>query len=252
MGRLIVLGSAAALSNAEHDNTHFLLQGDYGSLVLVDCGSNPVIKLPRYGIHPADLPDIVVTHFHPDHVSGIPIMLMQMWLLGRQLPLRLLGLHHCLSRIETMIEACQWRTWPGFFPLEFHPLPEQPGTLVLDNIDFRIRAWPTRHFIPTIGLRIEVKASGQIISYSCDTEPVPNIVTLAQDADLLLHEAAGAGYGHSSAAQAGETATAAGARRLVLIHYNVWEHDPGPLVDEARTTFSGPVELAEDFKEYSI
>jgi ribonuclease Z len=252
MARLIILGSAAAVADAEHDNTHFLLQGDRGSLVLVDCGSNPLTKLPRFGIHYENVADMILTHFHPDHVSGVPILLMQMWLLGRKNPLQVYGLHHCLSRVEDMMVAFAVKTWPGFFPVHFHRVPERDDMLVLDNDDFRITSWPTRHFIPTIGLRIEVKTTGTVVGYSCDTEPIPNIVALAQDADLLLHESAGAGFGHSSAAQAGEIAAEAGARRLMLIHYNVWNTDPHPLIEEARATFAGPVELAGDNGAYEI
>ncbi|RPJ00400.1 MAG: MBL fold metallo-hydrolase, partial [Chloroflexi bacterium] len=199
-----------------------------------------------------DLDDIILTHFHPDHISGVPILLMQLWLLGRKSPLQVYGLHHCLTRIEDMMHASACKTWPGFFPVQFHPVPEQDNVLVLDNDDFRITSWPTRHFIPTIGLRIEVKTTGTIVGYSCDTEPIPNIVELSRGVDLLLHEAAGSGYGHSSAAQAGEIAAEARAKRLALIHYNVWETDPRPLINEARTTYSGPVELAVDFGEYPI
>ncbi len=252
MARLIVLGSAAAVSDADHDNTHFLLEGDRGSRVLVDCASNPLARLNRFGVGPGDLHDVILTHFHPDHVYGVPILLMQMWLLGRQEPLHVYGLHHCLHHVEQMCRAYLFETWPRFFPLIYHRLPEHPAVPVLDNDDFRITAWPTRHFIPTIGLRIEVKTSGQVVAYSCDTEPVPAIVDLARHADLLIHEAAGAGFGHSSAAQAGQVATEADARRLVLIHYQVLNTDPRPLVEEARSTFAGPVELAEDFTIYEV
>ncbi len=252
MARLIVLGSAAAVSDAQHDNTHFLLQGDNGSIVLVDCGSNPMAKLTRYGIHPDDLQDLVLTHFHPDHVYGVPILLMQTWLLGRQKSLDVYGLHHCLHRVETMMTAFLIETWPGFPAMHFHRVAELPEQLVLDNDDFRITSWPTKHFIPTIGLRIEVKSSGKVVGYSCDTEPIPNIVEIGRDVDLLLHESAGKGFGHSSAAQAGEIATEARAKRLALIHYNVWHSDPTLLLDEARATFDGPVELAEDYVEYEI
>lgn len=252
MARLIILGSAAALSDAEHDNTHFLLQGDHGSVVLVDCGANPLGKLPRYGIAPDDLTDLILTHFHPDHVYGVPLLLMQLWLLGRTRPLNVHGLHHCLGRVEEMMATYMIDTWPDFFPMHFQRLAEREGVPVLDNHDFRISAWPTKHFIPTIGLRIEVKTSHKVVGYSGDTEPIPAIVTLARDADLLLHEAAGAGFGHSSAAQAGEIAALAGARRLALIHYPVVGSDPRPLLSEAATTFSGPIDLAEDLQVYEI
>jgi ribonuclease Z len=177
---------------------------------------------------------------------------MQMWLLGRQKPLRVYGLHHCLHRTRDLMESFMVETWPNFFPIEFFPIPEHDRMPVLDSPDFRITSWPTRHFIPTIGLRIEVKTTGKIVGYSCDTEPIPGVVELAQHAYLLLHEAAGEGLGHSSAAQAGEIASEAGADRLALIHYNVINADPHVLIDEAQLTFAGPVELAQDNQVYEI
>ena len=252
MARLIILGSAAAVSDAEHDNTHFVLQGDHDRAVLVDCGSNPLSKLAQHGIGPDDLTDLILTHFHPDHVYGVPILLMQLWLVGRRRQLDVYGLHHCMQRFEHMLDAFMVNTWPDFFEVRIHRLAEQPDVPLLDSADFCIRAWPTRHFIPTIGLRVEVQSSGQVVSYSGDTEPIPHIITLARDADLLLHEAAGEGSGHSSAAQAGEVATLAGAQRLALVHYPVGDAHAEALIAEARATFAGPVTLAKDHDVYAI
>jgi ribonuclease Z len=255
MSRLIILGSAAARADREHDNAHMVLQGDNGSAVLIDCGSNPAVRLQRAGIHFEQLTDLVLTHFHPDHVHGVPILLMHMWLSKRQLPLRVYGLPHCLRRTEDMMAYFTWDEWPNRFPVTFHCVPEREGVLVLDSPDFRITSSPTSHFnVPTIGLRVEVKSSGLVLAYSCDTEPVDSVVRLSQGADILIHEAAGdVPGGHSSAAQAGQIATRAGARRLVLIHYQVWgDADPGALIGEAQTTFDGPVELAQDFLEFDL
>ncbi len=253
MARLIVLGSAAAVSDAAHDNTHFVLQGDHGSVVLVDCGSNPLVRLKQCGVPHDELTDVILTHFHPDHVAGLPLMLMQMWLLGRKDPLHIYGLHHCIHRVEGMMTGFEWESWPEFFLVAFHRLPERDRVLVLDNDDFRVTSWPMRHFLPTIGFRIEVKTSGLVIGFSSDTEPVEAVVSLAQDADLLLHEAAGEGPGHSSATQAGEIASRAHAKRLELIHYTVNDaFDPDALVAGARMTFAGPIGVAQDFTVYEI
>lgn len=251
MTRLIVLGSAAAVSDENHDNTHLLLEGEQ-SVVLIDCGSNPVVKMKQFGIHYDRLTDMILTHFHPDHVYGVPILLMHMWLLGRKRALRVHGINHCLERTEDMMLSYSWDTWPNFFPVAFHRVTERPNALVLDNDEFRITSWPVKHYIPTIGLRIEVKATGKVIGYTCDTEPIPNIIEIGRNADILFHESAGQEPGHSSAAQAGEMATEAGAKKLVLVHYTVWDTDTSVLVPQAQATFNGPVELAQDFSVYEI
>lgn len=246
MARIIILGSAAAVSDADHDNTHFLLVGEH-SRILVDCGNNPLGKLHKLGLDPEQMQDVILTHFHPDHVSGFPNMLMHMWLLGRQSPLRVYGLHHCVNRVEDMMIAFAWDTWPEFFPVTFQRVFERDRTPVLENDDFLITGFPTRHFIPTIGLRIVNKRNGRVLAYSCDSEPIPGLIELGRDADLYIHEAAGAGMGHSSARQAGEIAAAAGAKSLYLIHYQVWNTDPEPLIAEAAEVYSGPVALCHDF-----
>jgi ribonuclease Z len=145
--------------------------------------------------------------------------------------------------------AYSWDSWPDFFPVSFHRVSERPNAPVLDNDDFRIEAWPTLHFIPTIGLRITNKHNGKVLAYTCDTQPIPTLVDLARDADLLIHESAGEGFGHSSARQAGETATQSGAKALALIHYQVWNTDPAPLIAQAQETYSGPVQLLKDMDE---
>lgn len=251
MAQIAILGTAAAVSDAAHDYTHFLLIGDT-STVLVDCGSNPLGKIRNLGVQDDAVQDIILTHFHPDHVSGVPNMLMHMWLLGRRSPLRFYALHHCANRIEDMMLGFSWDSWPDFFPVTLNRVSERAGAPVLENDDFRIFAWPTRHFVPTVGLRVENKRTGRVLAYSSDTEPIPELVDIARDADLLIHEAAGSGSGHSSAAEAGEIATKAGAKSLYLIHYQVWNTDPRPLVDEARRTYSRPIVLCQDGDIYQF
>ncbi len=254
MARLVILGSAAAVNDADHDYTHFLLIGESDSPVLIDAGSNPLGKIKDLGLDDESLRDIILTHFHPDHVAGVPNMLMHMWLLGRKAPLRMYGLHHCINRVEDTMAAYGWQEFPGFFPVSFQRVAEAHNMPVMENDDFKIRSWPVKHYdVPTIGLRIENKRNGHILAYSCDTMPVPEVVDIARDADILLHEAAGAdGLGHSSAAQAGEMATEAGAKALYLIHYQVWNTYPTPLVAEARQTYNGPIYLCKDYDEFEF
>lgn len=252
MAKLVVLGSAAAVNDAKHDYTHFLLIGERSAPVLIDAGSNPLGKIKELGINDEGLEDVILTHFHPDHVSGIPNMMMHMWQLGRRTPLRIYGLHHCINRTEDMMAGFGWREWPDFFPVSFQRVSERSRAPVMENDDFRITAWPVNHFVPTIGLRIENKLTGKILAYSCDTEPCNTLFELAKDADLLIHEAAGPPPGHSTARQAGETATRVNAKSLLLIHYQVWNHDSSLLLPEAQETYVGPVTVCKDYDVFDF
>lgn len=239
------------MPDEQHDNTHLALVGQHG-FVMVDCAASPVVRLRRAGLDFRQLTDLILTHFHPDHVYGTPLLLMDMWLMGRTSPLPVYGLQHCLDHMADLMAAYHWDEWPDFFPVDFHRLPERENTLVLDNADFRILASPTRHLVPTMGLRVESKSSGKVLAYSCDTEPCAEFLRLAAGADLVLHEATGASLGHTSAAQAGGIARDASAKELLLIHYDVLRKDLEQLLVEAAELFDGPIRLAKDFDTYPL
>jgi ribonuclease Z len=246
MPKVIILGSSNAIPSLEHENTHMVVIGQE-RMVLVDCVSNPILRLEKAGLDFNDLTDLIVTHFHPDHVSGVPLLLMDMWLMGRRKPLNVYGLHHTLDRVEGLMGFYGWSEWPDFFPVAFHRLPLKEMTTVLDCADFRIFASPVRHLLPTVGLRFEFNHTRKSMAYSCDTEPCAEVIRLAEGADVLIHEAAGATRGHSSASQAGDIAAQAEAGALYLIHYPTGKYASGDLAAEASRRYQGQVKLAEDF-----
>lgn len=248
MAKLIILGTASAVPDYDHENTHFVLKGEKSS-VLVDCVGSTLVRLQQVGVDLERLNDVILTHCHPDHISGVPSMLMSLWLRGRKAPLNIYGLHHTLDCVEKMMDLYEWREWPDFFAVVFHRLTAMEMTLVLENGDFRIFSSPVCHIIPTIGLRIESLSGDKVVAYSCDTEPCPALVRLGADADIFLHEATGQSYGHSSAIQAGETAEKAGVKTLYLIHFPSQEAGSGDLISQAGLKFSGDVRFTEDFLE---
>jgi ribonuclease Z len=109
-----------------------------------------------------------------------------------------------------------------------------------------------KHIIPNIGLRIEFPGSRKVFAYSGDTEPAPQVVQLAQNADILVHESTGASLGHTDAVQAGKIAKSAGAGKLYLIHYANGRFKDNGIVAKASQEFTGSVNLAEDFMEFEF
>ena len=251
MTKLIFLGTSNAIPDERHDNTHLAIVAE-NRRVLIDSGNNPLIRLKQAALELCDLTDLIITHFHPDHVGGIPLLLMDSWLLGRTKPLEIHGLDTTIDRISKLMDFYEWETWPNFYPVKFHRVPEQELAPVLECSEFHIYASPVRHIIPAMGLRIEFSTSGKVAAFSCDTEPCKAVVKLGRSADILVHEATGESLGHTSAAQAGEIAQKAGAKSLYLIHYPTGDFDSHSLINDARRNFQGLVYMAEDFMELEL
>lgn len=245
MDQIVFLGTANAIPAIGRENTHLLIRHEQEA-ILVDCAANPIVHLQRGGINLEQINHLILTHFHPDHVSGAPLFLMDLWLLGRKKPLFIYGLEHTLTRLQAMMELYDWRSWPGFFPLEYRVIPEKEGAALLELDGLEIVSSPVNHLLPTIGLRIAFNPIQKVAAYSSDSEPCDEVVRLAENADALIHESAGNSIGHSSARQAGEVAQKAGAKKLYLIHYpaHVTKEE---LIREAQSAFDGAVYVCEDF-----
>lgn len=248
MYKLIILGSSNAIPHKDHANTHLALVGQ-NRVMLIDCGSNPLIRLAQVNIGIEDVTDLVLTHFHADHISGLPIFLMNMWLLGRKRELNIYGLDYTVDRLEKLLDLHSWSSWSNLFRVNFHRIPEEEMTPVYKCEEWNVFASPVCHLIPNIGLRVEFNKTQKVLSYSSDTEPCPEVVLLSKGADVLIHETGGDSPGHSSASQAGNIATQADAKMLYLIHYPAGQSSSQSLVSEAAKTFNGRVNLAKDLME---
>ncbi len=147
MAKLIFLGTSNAISGEDHENTHMVLVGE-NRTVLIDCPNSPFLRFQKAGVDFKRLSDLILTHFHPDHVSGVPQLLMNMWLMGRRQPLSIHGLKHTIDRIESLMGLYDWSEWPDFFPVAFYRVPEQELVPVLDCDEFRILACSGAAFYP--------------------------------------------------------------------------------------------------------
>lgn len=244
------------------DNTSLVVEVG-GELTLVDCSANPVAKVLRLGLDPLRLSRVVVTHAHPDHTYGFPSLIhsLKTHRPARTQPLRLyapkeaLDLLLGLSRLYGFDDPLRP---PPPFDVSFHETPLREEHLLVDAGDYRIRTTPVVHKRrEVVAVRFDDGRSGRSLTYSADTEPCPALERLAAGTDLLIMEATRPREerlaGHSSAAEAGELAARAGAKRLLLIH--VLAENPreeSELTADAAKAFGGPVEIAEDMESYPL
>lgn len=254
---LLVLGAGPAMGlNGRTTSCYLLRAGD--RRILIDCGPAIIQQLHETGIAPHQIDDVCFTHGHADHTLGYPMLML--WRLfkappGVGLP-RIIAsqavldaldgvMHHTLAGEVELVNAAPRVALPT----------SEPSATPLDS-EIMLRAWPMRHapLAPALGLRFEIGAppAQKVIAFTGDTGPCDNIALLAQDADLLLHEAnfsarlrpefASGAFGHSTAQIAGRNAAAARARRLALVHIDVSEEGQESLfVEEAAAEYDGPV-----------
>jgi ribonuclease Z len=257
--RFAFLGTSGALTSATRDNTSIVVQAD-DVAVLVDCGGSAVHRLRRLGIDPLRLTHVVVTHVHVDHAYGLPSLVRQLGLLGRRAPLAVVCRPEHVDVLRALLAV--FRLWDksDLFPVTLSPIDLEVGARAPASGSLIVRTAPNEHgAMPNFAVRVE--AGSRALVYSSDTRPSQAVITLAGDAHTLVHEATFAerdratarAVHHSSAADAGRVAAAAGAHRLILTHVGAeYHHDPGPLVDEARAQFTGRVEMAEELRFYPL
>ena len=251
MARLIILGSGAALSDASRDNTYMVIEGRESS-ILIDCAGSPLHKLQTVGVNLDTLDALIVTHHHPDHIYGVPVLLLGLWLYGRQETFHIYGPRKSIAAITSIMDALEWQDWPCEMPVAFHEVEMREGYRVIESPEFEITAAPVEHHVPTIAVKVMSKETGRTIVYSSDTEPCDALARLAQGADILIHESTGDYAGHSTPAQAGAMARRCGVGKLVLIHFKALDGELNDLQRAAEAEFGGPVELAEDYAVYTL
>ncbi len=210
------LGTGSAHTSPDRTTTMLAFEAA-DTFFLVDCGGDAVHRLLMAGLVPADVEAVVLTHEHPDHISGFPLLIEKLWLAGRRTPIPVYGLPRTLDVARGVFSLFDTNGWEHVPTVEYHVIEATEDTAVFERGPFRVTSSPVFHPVPTVGLRVE--AEGVTVAYSCDTAPHPVVARLARDAALLIHEATEHLPGvHSSAEEAAACAAEAGVGRLVLVH----------------------------------
>ncbi|MFI5955144.1 MBL fold metallo-hydrolase [Cryptosporangium sp. NPDC051539] len=250
--KLSVLGCAGSFPGPDSPCSAYLLEAE-GFRLLMDFGNGAMGALQR---HPAGLQGIdaiVLSHLHCDHVvdACVYMVVRRYDPAGKHPPMPLygpVGAGERLAQIYGPEEGV--RGVDDVYDVK----TLQSGRFAIGP--FTVEAARVNHPVETYGLRVEHGDSA--IAYSADTGRSEALVDLARDVDLFLCEASYLEDKphppdlHLTGREAGEYATRAGARSLVLTHLVQAWGDPRKTLAEAVGAFKGPVELAYAGAEYVI
>lgn len=198
-----------------------------GSNILIDCGEGTQVAIKQKGWSFKPIDVICVTHYHADHISGLPGLLLTMGNAERKEPLTMIGpkgLERVVSALRTIAPELP-------FQIKFIEITEPEQSIQFEG--YRINAFRVRHNVVCYGYSIEIDRSGKFnpdkakeldipvqnwgklqkgetivvdgqtytpdmvmgeprkglkVTYSTDTRPVDSIIKAAENADLFICE----------------------------------------------------------------
>lgn len=245
--RLTVVGCSGSFPGPDSAASCYLIEAEENDRtwrIVVDLGSGALGPLQRL-VDLREIDAVVISHLHPDHFMDLcGLYVARRYHPSGMVPepLPVYGPAHTAERVLQAYGPDAADELPKIY--DVHSLTDG-GRLFVGPV--RITSRLVQHPVTAYGLRIEY--DGRVIAYSGDTDACPELIELAQDADLLLAEASyeevrdvARGI-HLTGRRAGEAARDAGVRRLVLTHVPVWT-DVDVVVAEARQVYRGAVEAA--------
>lgn len=198
-----------------------------GSNLLIDCGEGTQVALKEKGWSPKPIDIICFTHYHADHISGLPGLLLTMGNAERTEPVVMIG----PRGLERVVGALRMIAPELPFPIRFIELSEPREQIKIGP--FVIDAYKVNHNVVCYGYSISILRTGRFdverareqevpqklwsrlqkgetiedngrtftpemvlgparrglkVTYCTDTRPVPVIAEYAKNADLFICE----------------------------------------------------------------
>jgi len=262
----------------------WLVELGNGDKFIFDAGTGSAARIASMGIPYDYLNKLFFSHLHTDHFGDFPAYFIGGWVAGRQGPLHVYGPSGATPEmgtkyaIEHMEKAMAWDV-AG----RAGRLPASGGKVIVHEFDYAkenqvvyqengvtVRSWPANHTIDG-PVSFSLEWNDLKFVFGGDTYPNKWFVKYAKDADLAIHECfvtvpdmvSKFGFSVSSALEVGtqiHTAPEAFGKvmslikpRMAVAYHFFNDPDTAPAILEGvRSTYDGPLTLAEDYMVWNV
>ena len=138
-----------------------------GKVLLVDCGEGTQIAMKAQGLSAKPIDAICFTHFHGDHISGLPGLLLSMANSSRTQPVHLYGPKGLQHVAESLCVVA--RDLP--FEVVYHEYIRREETFSFAEIT--VEAFHVRHNIPCYGYSMQLPRRGRFDAEAARAAEIP-------------------------------------------------------------------------------
>ena len=279
--RVTLVGTGTPTPQANRFGPATLVEAGSQTL-LFDAGRGVPIRFSQLRIPLARIDALFITHYHSDHVSGIPDVWLTGWLPGgggRTQPIRVIGpigAKDLMTNLERAYAA------DVRIRIADQKLPAAGGRIVTDEFSsdgivyerdgVRVTAFEVDHgdeIKPAYGYRIDYK--GRSVLISGDTRFSENLIRNGMGVDLLVHAIAGSKPElledpvvrlildhHTLPPQAATVFNRTKPKLAIYTHFVLQGTRTFPpvtvdeIVAETRKGYSGPLQAGEDLMSFDI
>lgn len=138
-----------------------------GSNLLIDCGEGTQIAIKEKGWSFKPIDVICFTHYHGDHISGLPGLLLTMGNADRREPLTLIG----PKGLERVVSALRVIAPELPFEIRYVEITEQEQTFELKG--YRLKAFRVNHNVICYGYTVEIDRAGKFQVDAAESLQIP-------------------------------------------------------------------------------
>ena len=282
--RVIACGTGMPTTRAAQAAACFLVELGNGDKFIFDIGSGSAERISSLQIPYDYLDKIFIGHLHADHFGSLAEMFIGGALMGRQKPLRVWGPNGRSPELGTAYAVQKMKemyTWDlagrvGLVDFRGYSIEvnefdyKAENAIIYEDNGVTIRSFPAIHALDgPVSFSLEWK--GLKFVFGSDTYPNKWFVEYAKDADLVVHECFVAvpdlvkkmGFTpeqalvvgtqiHTAPEAFGKVMSMIKPKHAVAYHFFKDFDTTAEVNDRIRTTYDGPLSLAEDFMVWNI